>query len=85
MLENAGDCLGLGYFANHAKIPAAFRAHTQIDTEHPVEPGHDEVTVSGVAPYGHTAALAHLTAMDGGNAGGLQEQSLPCALGANGP
>jgi len=26
-----------------------------------------------------TAALAHLTAMDGGNAKGLQEQSLPCA------
>jgi hypothetical protein len=25
------------------------------------------------------AALAHLTAMDGGNAEGLQEQSLPCA------
>ncbi|TDJ19771.1 MAG: TlpA family protein disulfide reductase [Gammaproteobacteria bacterium] len=25
------------------------------------------------------AALAHLTAMDGGNGGGLQEQSLPCA------
>ncbi len=26
------------------------------------------------------AALAHLTAMDGGNAIGLQEQSLPCAM-----
>ena len=26
------------------------------------------------------AAPAHLTAMDGGNAGGLQEQSLPCAM-----
>ena len=28
---------------------------------------------------GPLAALAHLTAMDGENAGGLQEQSLPCA------
>jgi hypothetical protein len=28
------------------------------------------------------AALAHLTAMDGGNAEGLQEQSLPCARAA---
>ncbi len=82
MLEDARDCLGLGDFANHAKFPAAFRTHTQIDTEHPVEPGHpshgrggryapvlallgaegrgvaghDEVTVSGVAPYGHTGA-----------------------------
>jgi len=27
------------------------------------------------------ADLAHLTAMDGGNAGGLQEQSLPCCNG----
>ncbi len=40
MLENAGDCLGIGYIANHAKIPVAIRTHTQIDTEHPVEPGH---------------------------------------------
>ncbi len=82
MLENAGDCLGFGDFANHAKFPAAFRIDTQIDTEHPVEsghpghrrggryarvlallgadgrgvPGHDEVMVSGVAPYGHTGA-----------------------------
>jgi hypothetical protein len=90
MLENAGDSFGIGYFANHAEIPAAFRTHTQIDTEHRVEPGHpghgrrghyagvlallgadgrdepghDEVTVSGVAPYGHTTALAHLSARD---------------------
>ncbi len=82
MLENAGDCFGIGYFANHAKFPTAFRTHTPIDTEHPVEPGHpshgrrgrysrvaslfgadgrgvsghDEVTMSGVAPYGHTGA-----------------------------
>ncbi len=82
MLENAGDCLGIRDFANHTEFPAAFRTHTQIDTEHPVEPGHpghgrrgryarvlallgadgrgvpehDEVTVSGVAPYGHTGA-----------------------------
>jgi hypothetical protein len=40
MLENAGDCFGIGYFANHAKIPAAFRTRTQFDTEHPVESGH---------------------------------------------
>ncbi len=40
MLKNAGDCLGIGDFANHTKFPAAFRTHTQIDTEHPVEPGH---------------------------------------------
>ncbi len=82
MLENAGDEIGIRDFANHAKFPAAFRTHTQIDTEHPVEPGHpghghrgryarvlallgadgrgvpghDEVTVLGVAPYGHTGA-----------------------------
>ena len=31
------------------------------------------------------AALAHLTAMDGGNAEGLQEQSLPCAMDSDEP
>ena len=38
----------------------------------------DAVLGSGIRPP-WMAALAHLTAMDGGNAGGLQEQSLPCA------
>ncbi len=40
MRENAGDCLGIGDFANDTKFPAAFRTHAQIDTEHPVEPSH---------------------------------------------
>ena len=40
MLENAGDEIGIRDFASHAKIPAAFRTHTQLDTEHPVEPVH---------------------------------------------
>ena len=31
------------------------------------------------------AALAHLTAMNGGNAKGLQEQSLPCAMDSDEP
>ncbi len=31
------------------------------------------------------AALVHLTAMDGGNAGGLREQSLPCAMDSDEP
>ena len=31
------------------------------------------------------AAPAHLTAMDGGNAKGLQEQSLPCAMDSDEP
>ena len=82
MLEDARDCLGLGDFANHTKLPPTVGTHTDIDIKHPLEPGHpghrrcgryarvlallgadgrgvpehDEVTVSGVAPYGHTGA-----------------------------
>ena len=82
MLEDAGDCLGLGDFANHTKLPPTGGTHTDIDIKHAFEPGHprhrrarglggvvtlrsaraggfpghDEVTVSGVAPYGHTGA-----------------------------
>ncbi len=82
MLEDARDCLRLGDFANHTKLPPTVGTHTDVDIKHALEPGHpshrrarglggvvtlrsaragglpghDEVTVSGVAPYGHTGA-----------------------------
>ena len=39
--------------------------------------------IAGAIPAMCFAAPAHLTAMDGGNAIGLQEQSLPCAMGVH--
>ncbi len=63
MLEIPGDFLGIGDFANHAKFPAAFRTHTQIDTEHPVEPGHPS--------HGRRGRVARVLALLGADGRGV--------------
>jgi hypothetical protein len=40
MLEDAGDGIGLGHFANDTKFPATFWTGRELDTEHTLEPGH---------------------------------------------
>jgi hypothetical protein len=60
MLEDARDCLGLGDFANHTKLPSTVRTHTQVDTEHPVEPGHP-----GHGRRGRVARVLALLGADG--------------------
>ncbi len=40
MLENAGDDIGFGDFANHTKLPPAVGTHTDIDIKNALEPGH---------------------------------------------
>ncbi len=66
MCENAGDCLWIRDFANHTKFPAAFRTHTQVDTEHPVEPGHP-----GHGRRGRYARVLALLGADGRDVPGL--------------
>ena len=40
VFEDTGDDIGLGHFANHTKWPAASGTGREVDSQHPVEPGH---------------------------------------------
>ena len=67
-IEDARDCLGLGDFANHTKLPSTVGTHTQVDTEHPVEPGHP-----GHGRRGRVVRVLALLGADGRGVPGYDE------------
>ena len=61
--EDGRDCLRLGDFANHAKLPPAVGTHTQFDTENPIVPSHPS--------HRRTRGLGGVVALRSARAGGL--------------
>ena len=97
MLEDARDCLGLGDFANHTKLPPTVGTHTDVDIKHPLEPGHPS--------HRRARGLGGVVTLRSARAGGLPGHdevtvsgvgrsrtsvcfaapALPCAMGATRP